>query len=150
MPTEKTDVDHAVDQVTRLARFHLTFFSHVFLQDVFKAPRVHFQLAYGYNVFEDLDVCLGCGRIETRAVSHPPKKSFVHKYCFIKIRRENHELFERHLNLFSVVQRKKVYATLERQDPAVQQVERLDSLTAKVVDHERSAVCFHMKRRLIK
>src|SRR4030095_2994166 len=60
------------------------------------------------------------------------------------------QLLERHFDLLTRVQREIVNTTFQRHDPTVKQILRRNTLSAEVVDHQRSTIGLHLERRFIK
>src|ERR1041385_6864938 len=85
-----------------------------------------------------------------RAIAHASQKCFVNEVSLIEVRREDHELFERHFDLLAAVQRQEINASFARQNPAIQQVSRRHALPAEVVDDECATVRLDLKRRFVK
>src|SRR5215207_3195068 len=99
--------------------------------------------------FEDFGECSRSRWFDTSPVTHSSQECFVHQIALIEIRREHYELFKRHFDLLPAVQSEKIYASLERQNPAIQQILRRNSLPSEVVDHECAAIRLHLKRSFI-
>ena len=82
-------------------------------------------------------------------VADAAEEGFVHEIVRIEIRREHQEDVEGHLELRAGVQGQVVDVAVERDDPAVEQVHRRDTLTSEVVDQEQAAVRFQLQRRVV-
>ena len=65
----------------------------------------------------------------------------------LQVRREDDQLLERHLDLLARRQREEIVPVFQRNDPAVQQLGRLDPLAAEVVDQQAAAIALHLQRR---
>ena len=72
------------------------------------------------------------------------KECFVDEFRRIKIRREDNQLFEGNLNLFSASKCQEIVPGFERNDPPIKQVFRRHPLPAKVVNQQASAVTFDL------
>ena len=147
---EQADVVNFVEEISRLATFHYALLSRVLLYHVIQAILVNRDPAIRCRPLEDFDERACRGRLDARAITHSPEKRVVHEISLIEVRREDHELFEWNFDLLTAVQRQKINSSLQRQDPAVQQIRWRHSLAAEVVDHERAAVRFHLEGRFVK
>src|SRR4030095_3032093 len=73
-------------------------------------------------------------------VVNAAEERFVDELRGSDVGREHDQQQERQLEFLAVVEREEVDATLERDDPAVEQIARRAALTAEVVDDEHAAV----------
>ncbi len=80
-------------------------------------------------------------------VGNSPQKRLVRQVGWIEVGREDDELLERHLDLLARRNRQEVLAILQRDDPAIQQIGRLNALAAEVVDQQTAAIALQLQRR---
>ena len=78
-----------------------------------------------------------------------PEERLVHERRGPQVRREDEQHGERQLELLAGLQREVVDAALERHDPAVEKLTRLDLLPAEVVDDQHAAVRRGLHRRVV-
>ena len=109
---EQTDVGHAVEQIARLARLHLTLLKHVVVEKMVETRLLYAQAARVCGAFENLDLGRGAWRLYARTVSHTAKEGFVNQIFLVEVRRKDDELLERHFDLLARVQRQIVNALL--------------------------------------
>src|ERR1043165_1606768 len=109
---EEADVRHAVEQVARLAGFHLPLFEHVVVEQVVEARLLDLEAARVRGALENLDVGRGRRRLDARAVAHAPQERLVNQVLLVEVRREDDQLLKRHLDLLSGVQSQVVDALL--------------------------------------
>ena len=146
---EETDIVDFVQQVTRLAAFHNPILVRVAFENVTQAVLIDSNATVFRRAFEDLRECSRCWWLDPRAITHASQERLVNEISLVEVRRENDELFERHFDLLTAVQRQEVNTSLERQNPAVQQVSRRYALPAEVVDDQCATIRLNLKRRFV-
>ena len=89
------------------------------------------------------------GRIvDLDLVRNAPQERLVRQVGGIQVRGEDDQLLERHLDLLAGGEREEIVPVLQGNDPAIEQLRRLDPLPAEVVDQQAAAVALELQRRL--
>jgi 4-amino-4-deoxy-L-arabinose transferase-like glycosyltransferase len=111
---------------------------------LFRRPGHAFAGADGaQDVVEDLRA----DDIDLDLVLDAAQERFVGELPWIEVGREDDERLERDGDLDAGAQREEVDAAVQRHDPAVEQVARVDHLAAEVVDDEQAVVGLHLQGR---
>src|SRR6185295_18706159 len=74
-----------------------------------------------------------------------PQERLVHEVARLQVGRKNHQLVERYLQLLAGGQGEEVVPHFQGNDPAIEQVRRLDPLTSEIVDQKTAAVALHLQ-----
>src|SRR5262249_34371147 len=85
--------------------------------------------------------------IHVNLVRNAAQEGFIHQFMRLDVGREDDELVERHLDFFAGGQRQEIIALFQRDNPAIEQFERVHPLPAEIVDQQRAAVALHLQRR---
>ena len=80
---------------------------------------------------------------------NPAEERLVHERGGLQVRGEHEQHGKWQLELLPGLQREVVHAALERDDPAVEELARLDLLAAEVVDDQHAAVRDGLYRRVV-
>src|SRR4029453_1869739 len=91
-------------------------------------------------VRENLHELLDAWRFRQDLVAQTAEERLIHQIARFEVGGKHHEHLERKLELLTGLQRQEVAATLEWNDPPVEEVARGDVLTSEVVDDQHTAV----------
>ena len=80
-------------------------------------------------------------------VRYAPQERLVHQVPRVEVGGEDNQLLERHLDLLAGGERQEVVTFFQRDDPAIEQLQVIDALTAEVINQERAAIALELQRR---
>src|SRR5689334_6822446 len=130
------DVAAPFDQVARVAGPYLAALGPIALQQPVEHAGIGSEPAPGHVLTEDACVRLGPWRLHGQAVPQPAQEGLLGQVSGSEIAGEDQELLEGDLDLLAGVQRQVVDPILEGDDPAVEEVARLNPLTSEIVDQQ--------------
>src|SRR4029434_10803622 len=119
-------------------------------EDIIEMFRAVCETAGLNELLENRGVHFSVGRIDIETIAHAAQERIVNQITGVEIGGENQKLLERHFDFLARMQCEIVDASLERDDPTVQEIMKINPLSAKIVNDERAAIRFHLKRRFIK
>ena len=129
-----------MDQVPGFGAPQGTIFFFIPLQKKLEQLRVVFQPVGLDHLAENDSISLPGRRGDIKPISHPAQKGVIHQPFKVQVSGKNEQLLERDLDLLAGVQGQVIGLPLQRDDPAVQQVQRIDPLPAEVVDNQGPAI----------
>src|SRR4030095_11817765 len=145
-----TEIDATLDQIARLAASQGALVRFVEPEQIIEMFRVVCETAGLDELLKDHGIHFSVGRIDVETIAHAAQKRIVNQITGVEIGGENQKLLERHFDFLARMQCEIVDAPLKRDDPTVQEIMRINPLSAKIVNDERAAIRFHLKRRFIK